>query len=486
MWCKYFYASDTMIYDTINIRHLLFFFKHLSRIFYNKYVIWLFNVYKNFNSQLNLFSNFSYIFTKYSNCGPCCSISNPLSPQLYSSFSSQTSVILIFFLTSNRFSGHQNSLTMASQIARRLLRSRLTNEIFTTTRSPSMGLFSSLDRNYSSSSSNLIRATLFPGDGIGPEIAESVKQIFTAADVPIEWEEHFVGTEVDPRTQSFVTWESLESVRRNKVGLKGPMATPIGKGHRSLNLTLRKELNLYANVRPCYSLPGYKTRYDDVNLVTIRENTEGEYSGLEHQVVRGVVESLKIITRQASLRVAEYAFYYAKTHGRGRVSAVHKANIMQKTDGLFLKCCREVAEKYPEIKYEEVVIDNCCMMLVKNPTLFDVLVMPNLYGDIISDLCAGLIGGLGLTPSLNIGEGGIALAEAVHGSAPDIAGKNLANPTALLLSAVSMLHHLDLTDKADMIQDAVLKTIAEGKYRTGDLGGSATTTEFTKAIIGHL
>ncbi|KAI7753832.1 hypothetical protein M8C21_031986 [Ambrosia artemisiifolia] len=347
---------------------------------------------------------------------------------------------------------------MALHIAKRLLRTT------TTTKSPSVaGLFSSFDRNYSS---DRITATLFPGDGIGPEIAESVKQVFNAAEVPIEWEEHFVGTEVDPRTQSFLTWESLESVRRNKVGLKGPMATPIGKGHRSLNLTLRKELNLYANVRPCYSLPGYKTRYDDV--------------------VRGVVESLKIITRQASLRVAEYAFYYAKTHGRERVSAVHKANIMQKTDGLFLKCCREVAEKYPEIKYEEVVIDNCCMMLVKNPTLFDVLVMPNLYGDIISDLCAGLIGGLGLTPSLNIGEGGIALAEAVHGSAPDIAGKNLANPTALLLSAVSMLHHLDLTEKADKIQDAVLKTIAEGKYRTGDLGGTSTTTEFTKAIIDHL
>ncbi|KAM3363254.1 3-isopropylmalate dehydrogenase, chloroplastic [Capsicum galapagoense] len=336
------------------------------------------------------------------------------------------------------------------------------------------------------SESNLIRATLFPGDGIGPEIAESVKQIFKVAEVPIEWEEHYVGKEIDPRTNSFLTWESLESVRRNKVGLKGPMATPIGKGHRSLNLTLRKELNLYANVRPCYSLPGYKTRYDDVNLITIRENTEGEYSGLEHQVVRGVVESLKIITRQASLRVAEYAFHYAKTHGRERVSAIHKANIMQKTDGLFLKCCREVAEKYPEIKYEEVVIDNCCMMLVKNPALFDVLVMPNLYGDIISDLCAGLIGGLGLTPSCNIGEGGVALAEAVHGSAPDIAGKNLANPTALLLSSVSMLRHLELHDKADRIQDAILKTIAEGKYRTGDLGGTASTTEFTNAICDHL
>ncbi|XP_021760136.1 isocitrate dehydrogenase [NAD] catalytic subunit 5, mitochondrial-like [Chenopodium quinoa] len=331
-----------------------------------------------------------------------------------------------------------------------------------------------------------ITATLFPGDGIGPEIAESVKQIFTAAQIPIDWEEHFVGKEVDPRTQSFLTWESLESVRRNKVGLKGPMATPIGKGHRSLNLTLRKELNLYANVRPCFSLPGYKTRYDDVDLVTIRENTEGEYSGLEHQVVRGVVESIKIITRQASLRVAEHAFQYAKAHGRKRVSAIHKANIMQKTDGLFLKCCREVAEKYPEIVYEEVVIDNCCMMLVKNPALFDVLVMPNLYGDIISDLCAGLIGGLGLTPSCNIGEGGIALAEAVHGSAPDIAGKNMANPTALLLSAVTMLRHLELNDKADQVQNAVLKTIAEGKYRTIDLGGKSSTTDFTNAICDNL
>uniref|UniRef100_A0A6M2E7U7 Isopropylmalate dehydrogenase-like domain-containing protein n=1 Tax=Populus davidiana TaxID=266767 RepID=A0A6M2E7U7_9ROSI len=344
---------------------------------------------------------------------------------------------------------------------------------------------SSTARAFSSAPAPII-ATLFPGDGIGPEIAESVKQVFQAAEVPIEWEEHYVGDQIDPRTQSFLTWESLESVRRNRVGLKGPMATPVGKGHRSLNLTLRKELNLYANVRPCYSLPGYKTRYDNVNLITIRENTEGEYSGLEHQVVRGVVESLKIITRQASLRVAEYAFHYAKTHGRERVSAIHKANIMQKTDGLFLKCCREVAEKYPEITYEEVVIDNCCMMLVKNPALFDVLVMPNLYGDIISDLCAGLVGGLGLTPSCNIGEAGIALAEAVHGSAPDIAGKNLANPTALLLSAVTMLRHLELYDKAERIQDAILNTIAEGKYRTADLGGSSSTTDFTKAICGHL
>ncbi|XP_038883380.1 isocitrate dehydrogenase [NAD] catalytic subunit 5, mitochondrial isoform X2 [Benincasa hispida] len=347
---------------------------------------------------------------------------------------------------------------MASQLLKRALGSQ-SGQIFSL--SSILSSSSPLPVRAFSSAATPIRATLFPGDGIGPEIAESVKQVFRTADVPIEWEEHYVGDQIDPRTQSFLTWESLESVRRNGVGLKGPMATPIGKGHRSLNLTLRKELNLYANVRPCYSIPGYKTRYDNVNLITIRENTEGEYSGLEHQVVRGVVESLKIITRQASLRVAEYAFHYAKTHGRERVSAIHKANIMQKTDGLFLK-------------------------LVKNPALFDVLVMPNLYGDIISDLCAGLIGGLGLTPSCNIGEGGIALAEAVHGSAPDIAGKNLANPTALLLSAVTMLRHLKLYEKADRIQNAVLNTIIEGKYRTADLGGSSSTTEFTNAICDHL
>ncbi|KAK4761944.1 hypothetical protein SAY87_029828 [Trapa incisa] len=372
---------------------------------------------------------------------------------------------------------------MASRIIRRVAGSGARCILASPAKSPSSSL-PAPGRDFSSQTP--ITATLFPGDEIGPEIAESVKQVFKAAEIPIKWEEHYIGTEIDPRTQSCLTWESLESVRCNRVGLKGPMATPIGKGHRSLNLTMRKELNLYANVRPCYSLPGYKTRYDNVNLVTIRENTEGEYSGLEHQVVRGVVESLKIITRSASLRVAEYAFHYAKANGRERVSAIHKANIMQKTDGLFLECCREVAEKYPEIKYEEVIIDNCCMMLVKNPTLFDVLVMPNLYGDIISDLCAGLIRGLGLTPSCNIGEGGIALAEAVHGSAPDIAGKNMANPTALLLSSVMMLRHLNLNEKANQIQNAIIGTIADGKYRTADLGGSSSTTEFTNAICDNL
>eukprot|EP00244_Chara_vulgaris_P001618 TRINITY_DN12605_c0_g1_i2.p1 TRINITY_DN12605_c0_g1~~TRINITY_DN12605_c0_g1_i2.p1 ORF type:complete len:316 (-),score=47.82 TRINITY_DN12605_c0_g1_i2:304-1146(-) len=278
----------------------------------------------------------------------------------------------------------------------------------------------------------------------------------------------------------------MDSVLRNRIGLKGPMATPIGKGHRSLNLTLRKELRLYANVRPCLSIPGYKTRYDNVDVVTIRENTEGEYSGLEHQVIKGVVESLKIITRSASSRIAEYAFKYAKDHGRKKVSAIHKANIMKKTDGLFLECCREVAANYPDIIYEEIIIDNCCMLLVTDPSVFDVLVMPNLYGDIISDLCAGLIGGLGLTPSGNVGHDGVALMEAVHGTAPDIAGKNVANPTALLLSGVMMLQHIGMTRHAEMIHRAVLHVIKEGKWRTMDLGGTATTTEFTKAVCDAL
>lgn len=331
-----------------------------------------------------------------------------------------------------------------------------------------------------------INATLFPGDGIGPEICEAVKQVFVAARIPVQWDVQHVGTEVDPRTNSMVTRENLDSVLRNKIGLKAPMTTPIGKGFRSLNLTLRKELDLYANVRPCFSIPGYKTRYDNVNLVTVRENTEGEYSGLEHEVVPGVVESLKVITRRASTRVAEFAFKYAKDHRRSKISAIHKANIMKKADGLFLECCREVAEKYPDIKYEEVIVDNACMQLVRDPTQFDVLVMPNLYGDILSDLCAGLIGGLGLTPSANIGTNGIALAEAVHGTAPDIAGKNLANPTALLLSGCMMLRLIDLHEAADRIQTACLSVIAEGKYRTRDLGGNSTMSDFTAAIIDKL
>ncbi|GIL58440.1 hypothetical protein Vafri_13578 [Volvox africanus] len=329
-------------------------------------------------------------------------------------------------------------------------------------------------------------ATLFPGDGIGPEIAIAVKEIFNAARIPVVWDEQHIGKTPDPRTNSMVTRENLDSVLKHKIGLKGPMATPIGKGFRSLNLTLRKELDLYANVRPCFNIPGYKTRYDGINLVTVRENTEGEYSGLEHEVVPGVVESLKVITRKASSRIAEFAFAYARENGRQKVSAVHKANIMKKADGLFLECCREAATKYPDIKYEELIVDNACMQLVSNPTQFDVLVMPNLYGDIISDLCAGLVGGLGLTPSMNIGLNGLALAEAVHGTAPDIAGKNKANPTALLLSSCMMLRHIGRKNDADNIQNAVISVIAEGKWRTADLGGNSTTTDFTKAIIDKL
>lgn len=331
-----------------------------------------------------------------------------------------------------------------------------------------------------------ITATLFPGDGIGPEIAEAVKTIFTAAEAPIVWDEQHIGNKVDERTNSFVTRENLDSVLKHRIGLKGPMTTPIGKGFRSLNLTLRKELQLYANVRPCFSIAGYKTRYDGVNLVTIRENTEGEYSGLEHEVVPGVVESLKVITRKASTRVAEYAFKYARENKRHKVSAIHKANIMKKADGLFIECCREVQSRYPDIQYEELIVDNACMQLVRDPTQFDMLLMPNLYGDIISDLCAGLIGGLGLTPSANVGENGLALMEAVHGTAPDIAGKDMANPTALLLSGCMMLRHLGLHDHADSIQNAALTVIADGKYRTRDLGGKAGTQDYTKAIIDNL
>jgi isocitrate dehydrogenase (NAD+) len=313
-----------------------------------------------------------------------------------------------------------------------------------------------------------------------------VQYIFEEAKAPITWDIQHVGKEVDPRTNSYVTRENLDSVLRNRIGLKGPMTTPIGKGFRSLNLTLRKELLLYANVRPCLSIPGYKTRYDGINLVTIRENTEGEYSGLEHEVVSGVVESLKVITRTASTRVAEFAFEYARRHGRKKVTAVHKANIMKLTDGLFIKCAREISERYPDIEYDEMIVDNTCMQLVTRPSQFDVMLMPNLYGDIISDLCAGLIGGLGLTPSGNIGAGGLALMEAVHGTAPDIAGKDLANPTAMLLSGVMMLRHLGLTKHASMIEKATLDTIADGRYLTRDLGGKCGSKEFTKAIIGRL
>ncbi|XP_020803455.1 probable isocitrate dehydrogenase [NAD] subunit alpha, mitochondrial isoform X2 [Drosophila serrata] len=334
-------------------------------------------------------------------------------------------------------------------------------------------------------SSGAKKVTLIPGDGIGPEISAAVQKIFTAANVPIEWEAVDV-TPVRGADGKFgIPQAAIDSVNTNKIGLKGPLMTPVGKGHRSLNLALRKEFNLYANVRPCRSLEGYKTLYDNVDVVTIRENTEGEYSGIEHEIVDGVVQSIKLITEEASKRVAEYAFQYAKNNNRKKVTVVHKANIMRMSDGLFLRCVRDMAQKFPEIQFEERYLDTVCLNMVQNPGKYDVLVMPNLYGDILSDMCAGLVGGLGLTPSGNMGLNG-ALFESVHGTAPDIAGKDLANPTALLLSAVMMLRHMELNQYADKIERAAFETIKESKYLTGDLGGRAKCSEFTNEICAKL
>ncbi|KAF7301718.1 Isocitrate dehydrogenase [NAD] subunit, mitochondrial [Mycena indigotica] len=319
--------------------------------------------------------------------------------------------------------------------------------------------------------------TLIPGDGIGPEISESIKNIYVAADVPIQWEEVSV-TPILKGGKTVIPDAAISSVKKNTVALKGPLATPIGKGHVSLNLTLRRTFNLFANVRPCVSIKGFKTPYDDVNTVLIRENTEGEYSGIEHEIVDGVVQSIKLITWEASERVARYAFNYAETSGRQRVTAVHKANIMKMSDGMFLSACREVSKEFPNVAYDEDLLDRVCLQIVQNPKPYSdrVMVMPNLYGDILSDMCAGLIGGLGLTPSGNIGRDA-SIFEAVHGSAPDIAGKGLANPTALLLSSLMMLRHMNLFEHADKIEKAALSTIAEGKTITGDLGGKASTKE---------
>ncbi|XP_061391638.1 probable isocitrate dehydrogenase [NAD] subunit alpha, mitochondrial isoform X1 [Musca vetustissima] len=334
-------------------------------------------------------------------------------------------------------------------------------------------------------SSGVRKVTLIPGDGIGPEISAAVQKIFTAANVPIEWEAVDVTPVRGPDGMFGIPQAAIDSVNTNKIGLKGPLMTPVGKGHRSLNLALRKEFNLYANVRPCRSLEGYKTLYDNVDVVTIRENTEGEYSGIEHEIVDGVVQSIKLITEEASKRVAEYAFQYAKNNNRKKVTVVHKANIMRMSDGLFLRCVRDMANNYPEIQFEEKYLDTVCLNMVQDPNKYDVLVMPNLYGDILSDMCAGLVGGLGLTPSGNMGLNG-ALFESVHGTAPDIAGKDLANPTALLLSAVMMLRHMELNSHADKIEQACFAVIKEGKYLTGDLGGKAKCSEFTNEICSKL
>ena len=329
------------------------------------------------------------------------------------------------------------------------------------------------------------KITLIPGDGIGPEVTGATISVLRATGFEADWETFVVGAEALSRFGDPLPQDLIDSIKRNKVALKGPVATPIGTGFVSSNVRLRKALDLYANLRPIKSLKGVPSRYEDVDLIVVRENTEDLYSGLEHEVVPGVVESLKIITDRASRRIAKFAFEYARLEGRKKITAVHKANIMKLSDGLFLRCFREVAEDYPEITADDLIVDNTCMQLVINPTQFDMLLLENLYGDIVSDLCAGLIGGLGVAPGANIGED-IAVFEAVHGAAPNIAGRGIANPTALLLSAVLMLKYLNERERALRIQAALEKVLAEGKVLTRDLGGQATTLDFTEAIIRAL
>ena len=323
--------------------------------------------------------------------------------------------------------------------------------------------------------------TLIPGDGIGPEVTEAVVRILKASGVLIEWETHAAGIVAFERTGQALPVELIDSIRRNKVALKGPVTTPIGQGFTSVNVGLRKALDLYANLRPVWNLPGIKARFQGVDLVIVRENTEDLYAGLEHEVVPGVVESLKIITEKASTRIAHFAFQHAKRHGRKKVTSVHKANIMKLSDGLFIDSVRRAAREYIDITYEERIVDATCMQLVMYPEQFDVLVMPNLYGDIVSDLCAGLVGGLGVVGAANLGAE-IGVFEAVHGSAPDIAGKHLANPTALLLSAVMMLRHIDEGTAADRIMAGLGTVLTAGSVRTRDLGGTASTLEFADAV----
>jgi len=323
--------------------------------------------------------------------------------------------------------------------------------------------------------------TLIPGDGIGPEVTYAVVRIVAASGVAVDWDRHVAGVEAFQRTGTALPVDLIDSIRRNRVALKGPVTTPIGGGFTSVNVGLRKALELYANLRPVWNLPGLPSRFEGVNLVIVRENTEDLYAGLEHEVVPGVVESLKIITERASTRIARFAFDYAKRNGRKRVTAIHKANIMKLGDGLFLSSTRAVAPQYPDIVYDERIVDAACMHLVMNPGQFDVLVMPNLYGDIVSDLCAGLVGGLGVVGSANLGAE-TAVFEAVHGSAPDIAGKNIANPTALLLSAILMLRHIGEGTAADRIMQALERVLSSGAVRTRDLKGSASTTEFADAL----
>jgi len=329
--------------------------------------------------------------------------------------------------------------------------------------------------------------TLIPGDGIGPEVAEAAVRAVEATGVAIDWERVEAGARALAEEGQLIPDRVFGSLEATHVGLKGPTATPIGGGHQSINVTLRQKLGLYVNFRPVRMLPGLKTRFHDLplNLAIFRENTEDLYSGLEHEVVPGVVESLKIITRGASLRIARATFEYARREGRSKVTAIHKANIMKLGDGLFLQCCRETAAQFPGIQYNELIVDNACMQLVMRPETFDLLLLPNLYGDIVSDLAAGLVGGLGIVPGANIGDHH-AVFEAVHGTAPDIAGKGLANPTALMQSAVLMLAHIGEREASARLQSAIHHVYAEGEHLTGDVGGRASTAEFTDAVIREL
>jgi isocitrate dehydrogenase (NAD+) len=329
------------------------------------------------------------------------------------------------------------------------------------------------------------KVTLIPGEGIGPEVAAATRRILEAAGVQIDWEEIAGRSDSSSNQEKTVNQAAVESVRRNRVALKGPMATAIAGGAPSVNVALRKTLDLYANLRPVKNVPGVKSHFENVDLVLVRENTEDLYSGLEHEVVPGVVESLKIITERASTRIARFAFQYATQHGRKKIHAIHKANIMKLSDGLFLRSVRTVAAQFPRIEYKELIVDNACMQIVMDPQQFDMLLLPNLYGDVMSDLAAGLVGGLGVVPSANIGDE-CAMFEAVHGTAPDIAGKGFANPTALLMSSILMLDHLGERTAAERIQNALEKVYREAKHTTRDVGGKAGTEEFAGAVIAAL
>jgi isocitrate dehydrogenase (NAD+) len=326
------------------------------------------------------------------------------------------------------------------------------------------------------------KITLIPGDGIGPEVVNAAVRILEATGVKFEWESYAAGAEAYEKYHEYIPQELVHSIERTRVGLKGPVTTPIGGGFSSINVALRKQFELFANFRPIRNLPEVATRYPGVDLVVVRENTEGLYSGIEHEVVPGVVESLKIITEKASTRISRFAFEYARKHKRKKIHAIHKANIMKLSDGLFIRCSRNISKEYPEITYGEHIVDNTCMQLVMNPYQYDMLLLENLYGDIISDLCAAFVGGLGLVPGANFGHE-CAIFEAVHGSAPDIAGKDIANPTAVLRSGILMLRHLGEHDAALKIRDAIDEVYRDRTKLTRDVGGNAGTSEFADAII---